>query len=414
MKHAASSYLSFEKIALIAIVTIAFGTVIIGGISVSVTNHGRVVMGVQSDGANLSGMTEAEVLQHFKNVEKNKLSRQAAVLQYNDRSWIIQAADIQLHAEVEKAAKEAYVIGRTGSALQDIASQMRCAIFGKNITLTGAYDPALLDIQLQKIKTDLDTQPVNATVALQANGAIKKTPAVTGLTLDTAPIKESLDAKFKALKVTVRDSLQPDAQPPSVTNEDIAAIDSVLGTYTTTFFPGARGDNIGIAANHLQGALIRSQSSLSFNTIVGRRTRAAGYKNAGVIIDGEPAIDVGGGVCQVSSTLYNAVLLAGMKPTARSSHFLPSHYVPAGRDATVADDLLDFVFQNPLPHPVYIVVSNTGTTLTINVLGTRADLGGQNIALVTEGGSKRPSLYRIWSKDGKVINQEYLHTDNYS
>ena len=404
----------FERIALIVIAAIVFGTAIIGCISVSATNYGRVVMGVQSGGTNLSGMTEGEVLQHFKKIEQNKLSRQAAILQYKERSWTIKAEDIHLRAEAEKAAKEAYAIGRTGSALQNLVTQMQCALFGQSIMLTGTYDTDLLDRELETIKAQIDTEPRRAVVELQASGAIKKIPAVTGLMLDTAPTKELLDAKFKALKVTVRENLHPDAQQPAVTNEDIAAIDTVLGTYTTTFSHGARGDNIGIAASRLQGVLVRSQSSLSFNDIVGRRTRAAGYKNAGVIIDGEPAIDVGGGVCQVSSTLYNAVLLAGMKPTVRSSHFIPSHYVPAGRDATVADDLIDFVFQNPLPHPVYLIVKNTGTSLTIHVLGTRADLTGQTIALVTEGSAARPSLYRIWSRNGQVVSREYLHTDDYS
>lgn len=406
--------ISFEKIVLIAMLTIAFGTVTIGGVSVSVTNHDRVIMGVQSGGANLSGMTESEVLQYFKQVGKSKLSRPAALLMYKERSWTINPEDIHLRAEAEKAAKEAYAVGRTGILLRDILTQMQCAIFGKNIILAGAYDQSLLDNVLKSVKAQIDTQPVNAAVELHDSGAIKKIPAVTGLTLDTTPIKEDLDSKFKSLHVSVRETLQPSIQEPFITNEDIAAIDTVLGSYTTSFLPGARGDNISIAASHLQGVLIRSQSTLSFNDIVGRRTRTAGYKNAGVIIDGEPAIDVGGGVCQVSSTLYNAVLLAGMKPTVRSSHFLPSHYVPAGRDATVADDLLDFVFQNPLPHPVYLVVGNTGTELTVSVLGTRADLTGQTIALVTEGSQSHPSLYRIWSKNGQVVNQEYMHTDNYS
>ncbi|MBR1696462.1 MAG: VanW family protein, partial [Selenomonas sp.] len=179
------------------------------------------------------------------------------------------------------------------------------------------------------------------------------------------------------------------------------------------FYPGDRGDNIGLAASHLQGALIRSQATLSFNNIVGKRTRAAGYKNAGVIVNGEPAVDVGGGVCQVSSTLYNAILLAGLKPTERSNHSLPSSYVPAGRDATVADGLMDFVFQNPLPHPVVLRVSNSGSALTIYVLGTKADLGGKTISLVSEGPSTRPSVYRIWKQDGKVVEREFLHTDTF-
>ncbi|MBP3780769.1 MAG: vanomycin resistance protein VanB, partial [Selenomonas sp.] len=82
--------------------------------------------------------------------------------------------------------------------------------------------------------------------------------------------------------------------------------------------------------------------------------------------------------------------------------------------ATVADDLIDFVFRNPLPHPVYLTVGNTGNTLTVFVLGTKADLQGQTISLLTEGAHLSPTLYRIWRKNGQITDKEYLHTDSYN
>ena len=160
-----------------------------------------------------------------------------------------------------------------------------------------------------------------------------------------------------------------EAQPP-VTDADLASVDSILGEYSTHYYPGARGQNIAIAAGKLNGAFIRSTGTFSFNDTVGARTRDAGYQTAGVILDGRPAQDIGGGVCQVSSTLYNAVLLAGLKTTVRTSHAFPSSYCPPGRDATVADGLLDFQFQNQLAHGVYLLASANGTDLTIYVLGT--------------------------------------------
>ena len=93
---------------------------------------------------------------------------------------------------------------------------------------------------------------------------------------------------------------------------------------------------------------------------------------------------------------------------------MPSSYVPRGRDATVADDLLDLVFQNPLPHPVYLRVANTGSSLTIYVLGTRADLAGKTITLVTGGSYAHPSLYRVWKENGQIVDREFMHTDSYS
>ena len=401
------------KIVALATVVITITVLVAGCISVTVSNKDRVIMGVQAHGTSLAGLTKNEAHKFFTDLAASKLQRKAAVLTYKERNFQIDPADINLHGNVDEAVNAAYSIGRDSSPLKNIFTQLRCAIFGATITMDASFDAELLNQQLMQIKKAIDTPPKNGTVTLLADGNIKKTPAVTGLTLDIVPLAAELAPDFQTFNLTVKKELQPTEQPPFIQDNDIAAMDGILSSYTTNFYPGDRGDNIGLAASHLQGALIRSGASLSFNDIVGPRTHEAGYKNAGVIVYGEHAIDVGGGVCQVSSTLYNAILLAGLTPVERTGHFASSSYVPAGRDATVADGLIDFVFRNPLPHPVYLTIANSGNALTIYVLGTKADLGGKNIALVTEGSPKRPSLYRLWLQNGQVIDREFLHTDAY-
>ena len=404
---------SLGKLFAIIAISMAFLIVVVGSVSVSASNQDRVILGVQSGGVALAGMTKKEVRSYFEKAAQKELNQKAAVLTYKKRQWDIMPAEIDLQAGIDEAADEAYRIGRDQNIVANIITQMKCAIFGQNIKMTASFDKDKLQAKLAKVQQEISAAPVNAAAEVLPDGTIKKTPEVIGLALDPQPVADELAPKLENLKLTAKIALNPAEQPPFVQDADLAAIDAVLGSYTTKFQPGSRGDNIGLAASHLQGALIRSQSSLSFNAIVGRRTRAAGYKNAGVIVNGEPAIDVGGGVCQVSSTLYNAVLLAGMTPTERANHALLSSYVPAGRDATVADDLLDFVFKNPLPHPVYLRVSNTGTSLTIYVLGTKADLQGKTISLVTENSAGKITLYRVWKQNGQVVENEYLHTDTY-
>ena len=404
---------SLGKIVALATLGTALSIFAIGCISVTVTNKDKIVMGVQTDGHTIAGLTKAEARNYFARLADSKLQRKAAVLSYKERIFQIDPSDIQLHGNVDEATEAAYKIGREGTPVENLLTQMRYAIFGKTVTMDASFDENLLNDKLAEIKKAIDTQPVNGTVTLQADGSIHKTHAITGLNLDITPLAAELAPDFKTFNLTVQKELTPAEQPPFVQDTDLAAMDGILGSYTTRFYPGDRGDNIGLAASHLQGALIRSGSTLSFNSIVGPRTRDAGYKNAGVIVYGEHAIDVGGGVCQVSSTLYNAVLLAGLTPVERTGHFASSSYVPAGRDATVADGLIDFVFRNPLPHPVYLTVANSGSALTVYVLGTKADLAGKSIALVTEGSTMRPSLYRLWMQNGEVVEREFLHTDAY-
>jgi len=401
------------KIAALMFLGTSLTVLITGCISVTVSNQNKIIMGVQAYGTSLAGMSKKDAHAFFTGLADNKLQRHAAILTYKERNFIINPADIHLHGNIDEAVEAAYSIGRKGTYAENLLSQMWYAIFGKTITMDASFDEQLLNDKLVQIKSAIDTPPVNSSVILQADGSLKKTPAITGLTLDITSLAEEMTPDLKNLKLTVKKELLPSEQPPFIQDNDLKAIDGILGSYTTNFYPGDRGDNIGLAASHLQGALIASGSTLSFNSLVGPRTYAAGYKNAGVIVYGEHAIDVGGGVCQVSSTLYNAILLAGLTPVERTGHFASSSYVPAGRDATVADGLIDFVFRNPLAHPVYLTIYNSGSTLTIYVLGTKADLGGKSIALVTEGSTMRPSLYRLWLQNGQVVEKEFLHTDAY-
>ena len=104
--------------------------------------------------------------------------------------------------------------------------------------------------------------------------------------------------------------------------------------------------------------------SFSYNEHTGTRTISNGYKNAPVIVQGVVQEGIGGGVCQVSSTLYNAVLYAGLEIESIKNHSIPSSYVPKGRDATVSGGAIDFIFKNNLKYPVYIKNSVYGNTLT--------------------------------------------------
>ncbi len=409
-----NSSLSTGKLA--AAVALAFCVFIpaVCAISVHSANDGRVIMGVQALGASLSGMKKEDALHFFEKAGASRISRMPILLEYNQKSWTILPEDIHLTADAKTATQEAYSIGREGTPLQNLIHQMRCAITGRNIELTADYDRQLLANKLQAIANEINAQPINASIDFQADGSLKHTPAVIGKALDTSEIASALEPQLVSLQRPNVITLEPAETQPAIVDADLASIDSILASYTTSFGYGNRGDNIVIAASHLDDILIRSGSVFSFNNTVGQRTKNAGYKDAPVIIDGKVEEDIGGGVCQVSSTLYNAVLLAGLTPTMRTPHYYPSSYCPPGRDATVADNLLDFQFKNQLPHNVYLLSRTYGAELTIYVLGTGADLQGNTITLEQEGTVMQPTVYRIYSRDGNVIEREYMHTDSYS
>ncbi|MCM1195089.1 MAG: VanW family protein [Firmicutes bacterium] len=156
----------------------------------------------------------------------------------------------------------------------------------------------------------------------------------------------------------------------AVTTEDLKKITVKKASFTTSYVNSspARCHNIALAAKSLNGITVGVNETFSFNNIVGARTEENGYKISKVIMDGNYTDGVGGGVCQVSSTLYNALLLAGFIPDA-SRHTLVSSYVMAGFDAMVSYGAADLTFTNTTAHPVYVSAQTQGKSVTFTVYG---------------------------------------------
>lgn len=156
----------------------------------------------------------------------------------------------------------------------------------------------------------------------------------------------------------------------AVTANELKRNTQVKGSFTT-YYPSSGANrcyNIARAINSIGGITIQTGETFSFNNVVGARTEENGYKQAKVIMDGLYADGVGGGVCQVSTTLYNALLLANFIPKA-SQHSLVSSYVTAGFDAMVSYGVADLTFVNDTSHPVYIQGVTRGKSVTFTVYG---------------------------------------------
>lgn len=157
---------------------------------------------------------------------------------------------------------------------------------------------------------------------------------------------------------------------PKVDSELLGDIRSKrIGRYVTSFNPHnkKRSNNIQLATKAINNYVVFPGERFSFNKVVGKRTAAKGYLRAPVIVKGEYSEDIGGGICQVSSTLYNAVDQAGIKIVERFSHSRRVPYIPPGRDATVSWYGPDFKFTNNYNQPVLIRARTLGHLLIINI-----------------------------------------------
>lgn len=374
-----------------------------------------IAPGVTVEGVKLNGLSRGQANELLQKIVKKKTNLNAVLLDYEKKSWRVSPAEIDLRATPEKTVAAAYAIGRSGNIIKDLQDTADCFINGKKLIINATCNEKKLTAILDKIAKTIDCPGTDATCDL-INGSIVKRAAVTGKRTDTKALTAHLVPSIAELRLPRRIEIEPDLEKPAVTDDDLKAVDRVLGSYTTYFDPSIpRGENIALAAEAIHRQLIKPGETFSFNKVVGLRTAAAGYKNAPVIIDGRTEDGIGGGVCQVSSTLYNAILLANLTPTDRSNHYFPSSYVPEGLDATVADGAIDFCFKNNLKHNVYLLASISGGALTIDVLGTHADLDGLSVEIDTSVGEKGVvhSWRTLYDSQGREIRREHLYTDEY-
>lgn len=158
---------------------------------------------------------------------------------------------------------------------------------------------------------------------------------------------------------------------PAVTKQYLSENFKLMSSYTTESTNTANGNsNMALALSYVNGTILQPGQTFSYNSTIGDSTDpGAGWLPAGGLVSGISVQVYGGGICQGSTTLYNAALLAGMEIVARECHSLPSSYCPIGLDATVDYGNIDFQFRNPLSSPVYIAAWMDGVTLHVNFYG---------------------------------------------
>jgi len=229
--------------------------------------------------------------------------------------------------------------------------------------------PVIPSKELNHLMDEIDNQvkkkPKDAFI--DSNGNIQ--PEKQGFQLDRHKFIESVYwSYFENKPLSSKITLEPIY--PKVDSELLDAIRTKkIGRYVTQFNQNKveRSNNILLAAEAINNTVVFPNETFSFNKVVGQRTLEKGYLNAPVIIDGEYSKDIGGGICQVSSTLFNAVDNAGLEIVERYSHSREINYVPPKRDATVSWDGPDFVFQNNYNQPVLIQAKKRYSHLIIEI-----------------------------------------------
>lgn len=208
---------------------------------------------------------------------------------------------------------------------------------------------------------------------------------------------------------------------PNITTNMIGteAFPDLLSTFSTRYATSNRNrtTNLILAANKINGTVLMPGEIFSYNKVVGARTIAAGYKEAAIYVEGRVEDGLGGGICQITSTLYNAAVYANLEITQRTNHqFIPS-YVTASRDATVVYGAIDFQFKNNRDYPIKLVCSVSGGIANFQIFGMKQE-NDYEVQISSYETGRTPTAiyseaYKILKKDGQIVDKQLLCKDTY-
>lgn len=405
------------------------------------TSAEKVLPGVEVLNVKLGGLNRPEGTARLQDLEKSLRAKRVA-LRFEDRSWQLILNETGFDLDEEAIMDAALSAGRHGSIYQRWLERKRFNKTRLPLLPVTTFDRDRLEGRVNELCAGILVQPRDASFTIDRNELVSVIPGKNGVGVDYDLLEKDLTAVLTSEQPVV--TLVTIDQAPARTTAFLESMNvkGLLGGYTTKFDPGktSRTYNVSVAAQALDKMLILPGHEISFNKVVGPRSSEAGYKNAPVIVNNEFVDGLGGGVCQVSTTLYNAVLLANLHIVKRSSHSLPVSYVPIGRDATVVYDTVDLTFRNNTDSYLYLKTGVTGGQLTIKIYGNtdyKRDVTvntwiteeiepqviyetDPNLPLgeevVKQEGSKgfKTAAERIVKKNGVVEKKETIPSSNYS
>ena len=332
----------------------------------SLTQDNFIYPGISINGVDVSGLTVTQA----KEVLQDRIKVGKVSFTHNEKKWNYDLKELGFEYDYDSSIDEAFKIGRSDNILENWITVLKLNN-NKQINLelsrTDKYEN--FDEIFSKIKSEVDRQAVDADISI--NTAISITPEQDGYEVDIDKLKNLLITELKDKNEDIIIEVPVKVTQASVKREQLSSINGIIGEFTTSFNAkvAGRSTNIRLASSKVDSVLLMPGQEFSFNNATGKITLAAGYKNAPVIVKGELQEGVGGGVCQVSTTLYNSVLYAGLDVVQRRAHSIPSSYVSIGRDAAVAYGSLDFVFRNSHDYPVYIKAFVSGNKVTARIYG---------------------------------------------
>ena len=391
----------------------------------------------------VGGLTKAEAKAKLEQNISDEIGKQKVVFTNGDISKEIPYNDLGITYNIDETIDEAFKIGHEEGFFKQYHISKNGMDTSQTFDLIQSIDESKINAQLDICAQAFYVAPVNATLK-RVNRKFVTTKEVDGASLDKEATKEKLLQAINDIedeKITVDVVTQP--IPAECTVDSLADVQTLVSSFSTSYNNSDlnRNENLKVAAEKITRMVLPDEVFYLSNQLE-PFTEAEGYKNAGTIVNGKIEDSLGGGICQVASTLYNAVLLTDLEVVYRQNHSLAVSYVPLGRDATYNTGTIDFEFKNNSGHPIFIEGYCENNEVVVNIYGhknLKSDYTIKFESVVTEQipapatkyeedptldegkevvevralDGKRVSLYKLYYQGDQLVDKVLVNTSYY-
>lgn len=310
-------------------------------------------------------------------------------------------ASIFVNMDKDKEMQEQYGIIIGSSDASDYSVVVKCK-----------YNKEKLDKFIEKLEKNHVKAVINSRI--DKNGNI--TDAKKGRSLELKKIRKKLKKYLNSdSREDYRAEYMTSKVKPEWKKDDLKKVNTIISEFSTTFVSYSdRGHNIQVGASRINNICLLPGERVSFDQVIHDSSDGQGFQAAGSYLNGQVVQTEGGGICQVSTTAYNALLRAGILPVKRLPHSMPVHYVPLGLDAAISAGSKDLVVENTFDVPILIKAFTSGNRLTFQIVSYAGALKGYSyVPRAVKLSSLKAKAYLDIYKDGVLKESKLLHTDTY-
>lgn len=424
-------------LAILTLCTLAITAIIIGQFAILDNTTNKILQkGTVINGYNLSGMNKDDAKVMLLNNFEEKAEHFTLTINEpkSKQSWKFDKNDFAINEDInpifEVSQDKNSLLGKKEDP-PTLISQFNKS--GGAINVSFNYIFLGLDEKIEKIISDIEVSPKNSEIKFTDNNDnFEITESSNGLRVDKAKLYNDINEQFLTSN-NINVDINLVEEVATITKDFNESITQKIASFTTNVADstGGRKHNVKLALSKFDNMIIIPKQTISFNDIIGEHTIENGYKTATIIYNGEYTDGIGGGICQASTTLYNALLLSGLEINEVHKHSLPVKYVPLGLDAMVAEHTSDLKFTNNSNYPILINTYYDKNSVTVDIYShpleytykTRSEIiseiksSGDKIVPDTDGKYSSKVLFKgeyfrvSYPKDGyevKAYLQKYL------